>query len=367
MMVRPRSRGAAPHLLPRNTSPGTGRAGLRALLVAATAISSLLLFSSCRGGCSRQSTAGRPVAGALAWFPAESRIVVAIDFARLRGTPLWGRLAALAQSTAEDQAQIAEIARRTGFDPLRQIESLTVAFPEEARNGGAMGVVLRGHGLDEARLVGYVRDQVAKQGDDLFSFRRDGRTLWATRKQPTAAGFFPDDRTFVFGAGGWAEKMAELGRGALSGAEQNLQLVHLVERAGVTNPLWTAAIVPAATRALLAADPQLASGGGITTLALGVDLGAGLQAKLFADLGTRQQAETMTTQVTSAVRAAKQSPQVLLMGIGPYLDGITARTSDVTAHITVKLSDVQVADALERLRAFLTLARQAPVPGFPHP
>ncbi|MEO7669028.1 MAG: hypothetical protein ABIW57_06795 [Polyangia bacterium] len=345
-------------------------------------VGALLLLgatTSCRGGCARERPAPRPVDGVLGWFPAETQIVVAIDFARLRATPLWGQLAALAQADPQDQALIAEIARRTGFDPLRQIDSIIVAFPEEARNGGAMGVVLHGQGLEQTRLVAYARDQVAKQGDDLFSFRRDGRTLWATRKQPTVAGFFADDRTFVFGAGGWAEKMAALGGSALSGAEQNPQLVHLVERARVDRstsppvsglvspPLWAAAIVPADTRAALASDPALASGGGITRLALGVDIAGGLRTHLVADLGTRPQAEAMAAQVTDAVRAARRSPQVLLMGLGPYLDGIAARTSDVTTEITVNLSQAQVTDGVERLRAFLTLARQPPVPGFPHP
>ena len=348
-MVRPRSRAVI-------------GAGVAVFLVLA-----LLGAVSCRGGCSRDGKVLRPAEGGLAWFPPETQIVVALDFARLRATPLWVRLAALARSNPDDQAQIDEITRRTGFDPLRQIDSLIVAFPEEARNGGAMGFVLRGHGFDQARLIAYVRDQVAKQGDDLFSFRRDGRTLWATRRQPTAAGFFADDRTFVFGAGGWAEKMAELGRVALSGAEQNPQLVHLVERAGVTNPVWAAAIVPAATRALLAADSRLASGGGINRLGLGIDVSSGFRAKLFADLATRQQADAMATEITEAIQAAKQSPQVLLMGIGPYLDGISARAVDVTSEIEIRLSDAQIADGVERLRAFLTLARQAPVPGFPHP
>ncbi len=335
-------------------------------LVAVLALG-VLGAGSCRGGCSRGTPGTRPVGGALAWFPAETQIVVALDFARLRTTPLWSRLAALTRSNPDDQALIDEITRRTGFDPLRQIDSLVVAFPEEARNGGAMGLVLRGHGLDEARLVAYARDQAAKQGDDLFSFGRDGRTLWATRKQPTAAGFFADDKTFVFGAGGWAEKMAELGSGAGRGAEQNASLVHLVERAGVTNAVWAAAIVPAATRALLAADPALASGGGINRLALGIDMTSGLHAQLIADLSTRQQAEAMAAQVTEAIKDARKSPQVLLMGMGPYLEGIQARAIDVTSEIVIQLTDAQVADGIERLRAFLTLARQAPVPGFPHP
>jgi hypothetical protein len=332
------------------------------------ALSVATALSGCRGGCSRVPSTGRPARGVLAWFPAETQIVVAVDFARLRATPLWTRLAALATSNPDDQAQIDEVVRRTGFDPLRQIDSVVVAFPEEARNGGAMGMVLHGKGFEEARLIAYARDQVAKQGDDLFSFRRSGQTLWATRKQPTVAGFFVDDRTFVFGAGGWAEKIAELVHAdPPSGAETNLPLVHLVQRAGVTNPIWAAAIVPAATRALLASDPVLTSGAAVNRLALGIDVAGGLRAKLIADLASQVQAQAMTAEVGNAIRAAKKSPQVLLMGVGPYLDGVSARTVDVSSEIVVALSQAQVADGIERLRAFLALARQAGVPGFPHP
>ena len=323
---------------------------------------------ACRGGCDRTPASARPAGGSLAWFPPEAQIVLSIDFARLRASPLWERLAPLVSSNPDDQEQLQELTRRTGFDPLRQIDALIVAFPEEARNGGAMGLVVHGREFDETRLVAYVRDQVAKQGDDLFSFRRAGRTLWATRRQPTMAAFFPDNRTLVLGTGGWAEKMAELGRpGQPSGAETNPALVSLVKRAGVDNPVWAAAIVPAATRAQLAADPALASGAGVNRLALGVGLNAGLQAKLVADLASREQAQAMAQQVVDAVRAAKQSPQVLLMGVGPYLDGISARAQDVSTEVVVNLTLTQVNDAVERLRAFLTLLRQKAVPGFPHP
>ena len=327
-----------------------------------------LVGAGCRGGCSPGGTTGRPAGGALAWFPAETQIVVAIDFARLRATPLWSRLTPLVTSNSDDRLQIDELVRRTGFDPLRQIDSLVVAFPEEARRTGGMGLILRGRGFEEARLIAYVRDQVAKQGDDLFSFKRAGRTMWATRREPTTAGFFADDRTFVLGTAGWAEKMVEMSRvPSPSGAETNLPLVHLVERAGVTNPIWAAAIVPAATRAVLAADPVVSSGAGVSRLALGIEIATGLHAKLVADLATRQQADAMTIQVGDAIRAAKQSPQVLLIGVGPYLDGIVARTVGVSSEIVIKLSEAQVTDGVERLRALLALARQAAVPGFPHP
>jgi len=328
----------------------------------------VLAMAGCRGGCARTAVSARPVGGALSWFPAETQIVVSIDFGRLRATPLGARLGSLVTSNAQDKAQIDELARRTGFDPMAQIDSLTVAFPEEARVQGAMGLVMRARGLEEARLVAYVRDQVAKQGDDLFAFHRAGRTLWATRKEATTAGFFADDRTFVLGGGGWAEKMAELGRApAPAGAETNVTLVHLVERAGLARPLWAVAIVPATTRAALAADPTLPEAATVNRLALGVDVAAEVDVKLLADLATRTDAEKMAARVLDAVRAAKQSPQVLLLGIAPYLDGVSARAVDATCEIGLHLSQAQALDAVERLRAYLALARQGSVPGFPHP
>ena len=328
--------------------------------------------AACRGGCSRPAVVESPVARAVAWFPAEARIVLSIDFARLRAAPLWAALGALATADPSDQQKIEELARRTGFDPLKQVDSLTVAFPEEARTQGGMGVILRGRGLDESRLIAYVRDQVAGQGDDLFSVRRAGRTLWATRREPTTAGFFVGDGVLVIGTGGWAERMADLSsKGAAPGpdgggsASANAPLVHLIERADPARAVWGAAIVPAATRAALAADPKVPAAASINRMALGVEAAAGVDARLIADLATRAEAEEMARQVGAALLAAKRSPQVMLLGVAPYLDGVAAHVSGVSCEVTVHLSPQQTTDAIERLRAFVALARQGAIPGFP--
>lgn len=329
----------------------------------------LLGLTTCRGGCSKPNRVESPAARLLAWFPADTHVVVGVDFARLRATALWSQLGSLATSDPSDRQKLDELARRTGFDPLRQVDSLVVAFPEEARVQGGMGLVLRAHGLDENRLIAYVRDEVAKQGDDLFSFRHAGRTLWATRKEPTTAGFFVDQGTFVLGTGGWAERMAELAasRSPSGAASANVPLVHLVERADPNRGIWAAAIVPAATRSALAADPTLPSAASVSRLALGVDMTSGFDAHLLADLSTHAEAQDMARQVGEAILAAKRSPQALLMGVGPYLDGVTAKTTGVTCEIAVRLSSSQTSDGVDRLRALLALARQGAVPGFPHP
>ncbi|HEX2658072.1 MAG TPA: hypothetical protein VHU40_07375 [Polyangia bacterium] len=336
---------------------------------AALALLLIALGGGCRGGCSRATTAPAPtMASPLSWFPADTHVVLSIDFARLRTTPLWSALGGLATTDPADRQRIEDLAKRTGLDPLKQVDSLIVAFPEEARAQGSMGLILRGQGLDEARLVAYVRDQVGKQGDDLFSFRRAGRTLWATRREPTTAGFFVDDRTFVLGAGGWAEKMADLSAEPnAKGASTNPTLVHLVEQAGPSRAVWAVALVPAATRAALAADPTVPGAAGVNRLSLGIDIGTGVDAKLVADLATHAEAEAMAQQVRDAVVTAKRSPQVLLLGLAPYLDGISSRAAGVGCELSLRLSDSQTNDAIERLRALLTLARQPGAPGFPRP
>ena len=54
-----------------------------------------------------------------------------------------------------------------------------------------------------------------------------------------------------------------------------------------------------------------------------------------------------------------------MLGLGPYLDGITARANDRRFELRASLNEAQVDDLLARLRAFLSLVRQGQAPGFP--
>ena len=108
------------------------------------ALFALLAIGSCRGGCRRGEDRAATVEGRLALFPVATKVVAAIDVARLRASPAAAKLGEKAQQDQADQREIEEFARRTGFDPLRQLMSVTVAFPEEARAHGEFGVVMRG-------------------------------------------------------------------------------------------------------------------------------------------------------------------------------------------------------------------------------
>jgi hypothetical protein len=325
-------------------------------------------LASCRGGCSRATREARPLDGRLALFPIETRSLVALDLVKVRAAPMSARLASLAVASPSDQQRLDVFRQRTGLDPGRQIESIIVGFPEEARVRGELGIVVRAARFDEARLIAYVRDALQKDGDDLVPTTRGRRTLWAARKDPALAGFFLDGRTLVVGGGGWATRMADLSDGApASGsAETNLELVQLCERASARHAIWAAAIVPGDLRRQLEHDPRFASAASVTHMALGIDFGAGLDAVVSADLTDAKEAQALVGKVNETLQGAKRDPRVLMLGLGPDIDGITSRADGTSFSLKMSLSEAQVADLLDRAAAFLSLIRQGRAPGFEH-
>jgi len=329
----------------------------------------LAASASCRGGCRRDKNAdvAAAVKGRLALFPIAARVVVSVEVARLRDSAAAAKLSSLVSESQADKDTLAAFQRRTGLDPVKQISSLTIAFPEEARAGGEFGVVLRGDLFDETKLVAYARDELQKSGDDLVATKRGRFTLWSSRRDPAVSGFFIDKHTFVLGGGSWGQRMAELADTARPGdsAATNLDLVHLVERAAASHAIWGAALVPEETRRTLAADPQLGEAASISTLYGGIDLGKGLEAELRADVATADGAKSLASKVTESLRDAKRNPQVLMLGLGPYLDGLSAKSAERTFELHATLSEAAVDDLVGRVAAMLQLARSQAVPGFP--
>lgn len=327
----------------------------------------LLAAASCRGGCAG-SPRGTPTAGGrLALFPIETRVVAAFDFARLRASPLADALGQLAADVEADRDAVAAFAKRTGFDPWRDTEGLVIAFPEEARSSGQFGLILRASNLDEKRLVAYAREQAQQQGGDLIATAHGHRTLWSRKGEPDLAGFFIDARTFALGAGGWAERMADLSEGgAPSGsAATNLDLTRLCDRiAAGSAAVWAAALIPDGTRRQLQAEARFKSAASLSRMAAALDVGHGLHATLVGDLGSPADAQALAVQIGDSVRDAKKNPEILMLGLGPYLDGVSAQAKGASFTANAVLSDAQVRDLLGRAAAYLKLARAGSAPGF---
>ena len=337
-----------------------------ATAIAVAVVSLLAGLSSCRGGCSRAPKATPPFGGRLALFPIETRSVVALDLVKLRAAPAVARLAKLALGNPADEQRLQVFRDRTGLDPASQLESVIVAFPAEARTRGELGILIRATRFDERRLIAYARDTLQPGGDDLVPTTRGHRTIWSTRKEPELAGFFVDEQTLVIGGGGWAVKMADLADGApaSSSAQTDVELAEVCEKTAAHYAIWAAAIIPEALRQQLRDDPRFASAASVTHMALGIDLGAGLEASFAADLGNEKEAEAMVAKAAEVLRGAKRDPRVLMLGLGPELDGITGKAEGTGFTLRLVLAEPQVDDLLDRANAFLTLMRQGRAPGF---
>ncbi len=325
------------------------------------------LAGACRDGCAHKTDPAATVQGRLALLPEPVRVVVSLDAAKLRASPAAAKLAALGKQDPDGDRALQELTRRTGFDPLTQLDSVLVGFPEDARQRGELALVVRAEHLSEARLVGYVRDQLQKKGDDLVSAPHGRLTLWSARSNPDVAGFFVGDKTFVLGAGGWAPRLADLAETAHPGdsAATNIDLGRLTERAA-GHALWAAAIVPAETRrALLQGEPALRGAASLMNLVVGIDLGRGLDALVVGDVATTADAQALVAKMQETLRDAKRNAQILMLGLGPYLDGVTAHASEQRFELRASLTEPQLDDLLARLGAFLALARQGRAPGFP--
>ncbi|HVU51237.1 MAG TPA: hypothetical protein VHL80_11150 [Polyangia bacterium] len=326
----------------------------------------LAFGAACRGGCSRPSDPAATVQGRLAMLPEPVRVVVSLDAAKLRASAAVTKLGALAKDDPEGNREIEELRRRAGFDPLTQLDSVLVGFPQNARERGELALVLRAQHLDQARLVAYVRDELQEKGDDLVSTPHGRFTLWAARSKPDVAGFFVDERTFVLGAGGWAPRLAELAATAHPGdsAATDIDLTRLTERVA-DHAIWAAAIIPEETRQMLRGDPQTRAAASLANLVVALDLGRGLDAVVEGDVASPAEAQGLAAKMQEQLRDAKKNAQVLMLGLGPYLDGVTARAVDKRFEIHASLGEPQVDDLLSRLAAFLALARQGHAPGFP--
>jgi hypothetical protein len=314
----------------------------------------VLALASCRRGPG--AVARDPL---LAGLPAETRVVASVDLARVRAAPLWARLAALAEDDAGDRARIQALTARTGLDPLRQIRRIVAAFPDSARARGQFALVVDGQGFDEKRLVAYARQEGAARGLHIEASSRGGRTLWASTGPERTAGFFVGSDRFVLGGGGWAELMLALADAAPRppSAADSEELAHLSARIDRTRALWFAAIIPLDVRRVLLDDPRHDSAASVTRLAAAIDLGPGLTADLVADLSNGVDARVLVERIQVSVREAKRNAKVLMLGLAPYLDALSARAEGPSLRVKLALTEPQVRDLVDRLIGLLRVAR----------
>jgi hypothetical protein len=290
-----------------------------------------LLVCVALGGCRGPKPQGGAAAPAavLRLVPEQARYVVAMDLARVRAAPITAKLEALRVLFGPAVRQIEAFKAKTGIDPWAQVDSVVLGGVSLAADSV---IIVRVHGIDEARVVAYAREELAADGDELVAREYARRTIWSARNRPDVAGVFVDAGTLALAAPTWVERVIDLADGApdAGSAASNPELVAACAQVSAS-PIWGAGVLPEEARRIFRDDLDLRAIASLQRMTVSVDLTDAFVARASAQFGDPTQAEELAEDLARRLdrerRAQRGSPymQTLFKGLTEYVEGSTFR------------------------------------------
>jgi hypothetical protein len=286
--------------------------------------------------------------------PKETDILLSANLKRMRNTAMWRKLLDTRDESASAKKDMDEFVQKCGLDPFAHIDSAFAAFPHSSPSGEKeFAVILRGT-FNEAKLVECARDQAKKDGNELAESEYGGKKLYtSTKSGQQAFATFLDPKTIALGGKEWIKKVVDLAAGKGESAKANEQLTGLIKRTKTADGLWGVGTVPQETRDKLKNDPSLSSAASMKDVFGSVDFAAGLAADLNVDTGADADAQEMVKKITDQITEARKNAQVMMMGLGTFLDGVKVEAKGPTFHATITLNQQQVDDLFNRAKGML--------------
>ena len=267
-------------------------------------------------------------------MPADARIVLSLDLARLRGAPLWK---GLAKGPAKHLApMLDDFARGTGIDLLGQARQILVAVPGARQDDDRLVLIADLGTLDQARVAAWLRQ----------------------RQNATTAAFVHGPGRIVIAKGAWAAAVTALARttNPAQGAAGDPELRGLCERAAGDHVFWLAAVVPAPLRRVLIEQVRFPDVASIARLSGSVDLDGSLRAVAVAELSNAADALGLAHRLSAFLNAAKRHPDMLAQGLAPYLEAVRFATNGPRVQATLELPAAQTDDLAPRIEALARVA-----------
>jgi hypothetical protein len=305
------------------------------------------------GGCRRP---GEGFDGALALVPDEAAFALGLDFERLRATALWRDLP---PPPVEEARLLATLREETGFDPMRDVRRLVLAFPEEARMSRAFAVIIEGEHLDGERLLRWARSRAGARGATIEPETIGSRTIWRARGGgvPEIGAFLDGRSRLVLAAGAWIGRMAgpdAVRTAARDGGGAPWSASPSVLRQG--RVIWGAARIPAATRTALLADRAgLGAMASIERVAFGLEMGTTLAAEVALDLGSAGDVAATMRATSDRLAAARSDPRVALLGLRPLVEAVSLDQRGQRITATLRLSRTESTQIVDRLLALIRM------------
>jgi hypothetical protein len=269
------------------------------------------------------------IAAALALLPSDTGTVISLDLDHLRGLATWNPL--LASIVRSFGPLLDSLFARTGFEPTRHVHRLWIALPGERDQTERFALLADADNLDDARLLAWLRERT---GDTLTAFVRDHTQL-------------------VIAAGAWKAPMLGLAKQhhLSPSAADNLELRRLCERQADDHGVWFVSLVTPHLRRVLVEDGRFPDAASIARVAGHIDLEAGLHVDLEGELTNTPDAAHLAHRLVFFMNQAKRDPEMLVLGLAPYLEAVRIQAREATVHATLDVPSAQFADAVEHIEA----------------
>jgi hypothetical protein len=287
---------------------------------------SALALAFAAGGCSKK---GNVSGDDLALVPKETEIAVGVNISRMRGTAMWKKGMDFLTSEEKSKKELAEFNTNCiDVNSADGLDSVFVALPEPTSAAKDAAAILRlKKPIEEAKLTQCFKHLASKNGEKLGSTEYAGKKIWTSARDGAEAdksGFvLLDGKTIGFGSAAWVKRVIDLAANKdQASAKTNEKLVALVKRAKTTDAIWGVGSVPASARESFKGQPQLAPLASLKSVFGSMDFSSGLTVDANMETGSDADAKAINEQVSQQLTEAKKSPQVMMLGVGAWLDGV---------------------------------------------
>jgi hypothetical protein len=286
--------------------------------------------------------------------PRETDIVLMANVTRMRNTQMWRKVLDLRDSDEKNKKDYEEFVAKCGLDPFKHIDSVFIALPQQGGGAKEFAGILRGS-FDETKLVACAREQAKKDGSDVTAIDYNGKKLYTDTKKGEAFATFLDGKTVAVGGKEWIKRVVDLAgkKDAGPSAKQNDALIGLMKRTKTSEAMWGAGVVPESARESLKNDPNLAAAASMKNVFGSIDFASGFAADINVDTASDADAKELAAKVTGQLMETRKSPQMMMMGLAGFLDGVKVDAKGPTFHVGINFTQQQVDDLINRVKGLM--------------
>ncbi|HEY3358629.1 MAG TPA: hypothetical protein VGQ83_35605 [Polyangia bacterium] len=294
-----------------------------------------------------------PAVDPLTLVPADTRLLAAIDVARVRTSPLHARLLALRDRSDYLRWRWEDLARSAGVDLARDLDHVVLAAPVEATRPDDLGVLLVGR-FDERRVIDWYKGRIRKDLGEPRESSYGGRVVVHDQEERELLAFV-SPRVLVGGSKRWVHGVLDVAAGKGPAVRTRPEMNGLLLRVPAAALAWAVVSLP----------PAAAGADGLATKVSGgvaaVDGGSGVRATVQLDTAGAPVATELAELLTRGLTQLRQSPLAGRLGVGTLLEQTAVATESNTCHLRVALTLEQLDATVRAVERGLRELQRSPL------